>query len=200
MSVREALPTMALYLSLVLVVPGPTNTLLLSSGLKVGLRRTLPLVVAEAMGYVVAISAWGFFLFALAASRPWLMDTVKLLSSAYILWLAIKMWRKSRSLHNLAAGPVGFRDVFVATLMNPKAVLFASTVFPIEAFRSGEYFMQAILVFLIVLAPIGIGWSCLGGLLTSRRSWSGYTSTFLRCASLVLVMFSGSLVYSILRP
>lgn len=199
MPIQNALLTMSFYVALVLIVPGPTNTLLLSSGLKVGFRGTLPLVGAEALGYVTAIAFWGFFLFSFASSRPWLMDTIKLLCSAYILWLAIKMWIKSKSLQTSTARPVSFRDLYIATLMNPKALLFASTLFPLDAFKSGEYFMWAVIVFLIVLAPIGMGWSCLGGLLTSQRSWAAHTSTFLRCASLVLVMFSGSLAYSILH-
>lgn len=198
MPIQDALLKMAFYVSLVLIMPGPTNTLLLSSGLKVGLRGTLPLILAEALGYLVAISLWGFFLFSLAAGRPWLFNAIKLTSSAYILWLAVKIWASSRSLEHVPAGPVSFRDVFVTTLVNPKALLFASTLFPPEAFRSMQHFAWAAIVFLIVLAPIGIAWSCLGSLLTSRRSWAMRMPALLRFASLALATFSGSLVYSIL--
>jgi threonine/homoserine/homoserine lactone efflux protein len=82
--------------------------------------------------------------------------------------------------------------------MNPKALLFASTMFPLEAFQSTGYLWRALLVFVIVVAPIGVGWSSLGSLLTARRSWAVHTSTFLRLASLVLLTFSGSLAYSVL--
>ncbi|WP_296357460.1 LysE family translocator [Ramlibacter sp.] len=195
---QDALIKMAFYVSLVLVCPGPTNTLLLSSGLKVGWRATLPLVLAEAAGYAVSISLWGLALLSFATTRPWLMDAIKLASSAYILWLGIKMWVTSRTLHTDESGPVSFRDVFIATLMNPKALLFASTMFPLEAFQSVGYLGRALLVFMIVVAPIGIGWSSLGSLLTSQRSLAAHTSTFLRLASLVLLTFSGSLAYSVL--
>ncbi|MBG0874503.1 hypothetical protein H0X91_31445 [Burkholderia sp. 9777_1386] len=49
MPIQEALLKMSMYVSLVPIVPGPTNTLLLSSGLKVRLRGTWPLIVAEAL-------------------------------------------------------------------------------------------------------------------------------------------------------
>ncbi|CAD9223296.1 Putative transmembrane protein [Burkholderia cenocepacia] len=199
MPIQEALLKMSMYVSLVLIVPGPTNTLLLSSGLKVGLRGTWPLVVAEALGYAIAIAGWGFFLSAFAAGRPWLYDVVKLASSVYILFLALKMWTHSRVLQDVSIAPVSFRDVFIATMMNPKALLFSSTLFPLEAFRSAHYFAWALLVFLVVLAPIGVGWSSLGGLLTSRRAWAARTSALLRGASLVLLMFSGTLVYSVVN-
>ncbi len=181
------------------MVPGPTNTLLLSSGLKVGLRGTWPLVIAEALGYVVAISVWGFFLCAFAARRPWLYDAVKLASSVYIFCLALKMWSKSRILRDVSVAPLTFRDLFVATLMNPKALLFASTLFPIEAFVSIDSYARALGVFLILLGPIGVGWTCLGGLLTSRRAWAGRASAMLRGAALLLLMFSGTLMYSIIN-
>ncbi|RKP44342.1 LysE family translocator [Trinickia fusca] len=196
---QAALLKMSLYVSLVLLMPGPTNTLLLSSGLKVGVRRTLPLLVAEALGYLVSIAVWGFFLCALAAGRPWLYAAIKLLSSAYILWLAIKMWATSRSPQQLAAGPVGFRDLFVATLTNPKALLFASTLFPLEAFTSAAQYARTAAVFLAVLVPIGIVWASLGKLMSGGRTAStARTRTLLRLASLVLVAFSGLLVYSVL--
>ncbi len=167
--------------------------------MKVGLRGTWPLVIADALGYAVAISVWGFFLCAFAAGRPWLYDVVKLASSVYIFCLALKMWTHSRVLQDVSIAPASFRDVFVATLMNPKALLFSSAVFPLEAFRSAHYFAWALLVFLVVLAPIGVGWSCLGVLLTSQRAWAARTSTLLRGASLVLLMFSGTLMYSIVK-
>lgn len=195
---QDTLSKMALVVSLVLIVPGPTNTLLLSSGLKVGVRRTSPLIAAEAAGYVVGISLWGFFLSALSVGRPWLPVAIKLVSSAYILYLATKIWRQSHALQHVAASPVSLRDMFATTLMNPKALLFASTLFPLAAFESAAYFASTIAVFLAVLVPIAIGWSYLGVLLTARRTWAPHTPKLLRGASVVLVMFSGTLVYSVL--
>lgn len=40
----------------ILVVPGPTNTLLATSGATVGLARSLPLLVCELIGYEAAIA------------------------------------------------------------------------------------------------------------------------------------------------
>jgi threonine/homoserine/homoserine lactone efflux protein len=199
MHIPEALFKMLLYAPIVLSIPGPTNTLLLSSGLRVGVRRTIPLVAAETLGYLVAISLWGFSLISFASGRPWLFMLVKILCSIYILWLAIRIWSYSRILHDPACGSVTFRDVFVATIMNPKALLFASAVFPTESFKSIDYFLKVTVIFVIIVAPIGTIWSCIGSLVTSRKSWATYTPAVLRSASLVLIFFSGSLAYSTLN-
>ncbi|MFP3711061.1 LysE family transporter, partial [Paraburkholderia sp. SIMBA_009] len=75
---------------------GPTNTLLFSSGISVGLARTLPLVLAEAAGYVIAISVWGVSLLAFAAQHPHVLSVIKLACSSYLLLLAAKMWTRGR--------------------------------------------------------------------------------------------------------
>ncbi|GAB2890452.1 LysE family translocator [Paraburkholderia jirisanensis] len=198
MFVAAVLLKMALYVSLVLITPGPTNTLLLSSGMKAGFRGSWHLVIAEALGYFIAISLWGFFLVSFATTRPWLYDLVKLASSAYILYLATLLW-KSPKLQQIDKGPISFRDMMVATMMNPKALLFASAIFPAKAFTSLPYFGLAMTIFFALVAPLGSGWAALGGAVTSQKSWAAHSSVLLRAASVVLLMFSGTLAFSVLN-
>ncbi|AWV05200.1 LysE family translocator [Burkholderia sp. JP2-270] len=189
---------MALYVSLVLATPGPTNTLLLSSGIKVGFRQSSPLLVAEALGYGFAISLWGFFLTTFATTRPWLYDALKLGSSAYIFYLALQLW-KSPHLEDIQSGTIGFRDMFVATSMNPKALLFATAIFPPQAFVLVPFYFCSIAVFTALTVTIGSMWLTIGGVLTARRSLATHTGALLRGASVVLLMFAGTLVFSVLN-
>ncbi|WP_240674590.1 LysE family translocator [Burkholderia stabilis] len=189
---------MALYVSLILATPGPTNTLLLSSGIKVGFRQASPLLVAEASGYGFAISLWGFFLATFAATRPWLYDALKLGSSAYIFYLALQLWKRPH-FEDIQSGPIGFRDMFVATTLNPKALLFATAIFPPQAFVSVPFYLCSIAVFTVLAVTIGSMWLTIGGALTARRSLATHTGTLLRGASVVLWMFAGTLVFSVLN-
>ncbi|WP_340614476.1 hypothetical protein [Xenorhabdus thailandensis] len=51
--------TMITGIGFVLLIPGPTNTLLLVSGLKNGVFKASPLIIAEVFGYIMAIGVWG---------------------------------------------------------------------------------------------------------------------------------------------
>nr|WP_244133057.1 LysE family transporter [Burkholderia metallica] len=189
---------MSFYAAIVLLVPGPTNTLLLSAGLKLNLRGACGLVAAEAAGYVTAITVWGFFLWSLAARYPWIVSCVKLISALFILYLAVKMWFKGADFDTTDSAPLGFRGLFVATLMNPKALLFSSAIFPASAFRSLDVFLLSTGVFLLTLVPIGLLWSRSGQLLLMNRTEGRLASIVLRCSSLVLLMFAATLAGSVL--
>ena len=73
----------------ILLTPGPTNTLLASSGIQVGLRKSLLLIPAEAIGYIIAISAWGMLIGKVSTTLPLLPTFLKLLSAGYIVFLSV---------------------------------------------------------------------------------------------------------------
>lgn len=174
MPIQETLLKMSLYVSLVLIMPGPTNTLLLSSGLKVGVRRTRHLVMAEALGYVIAISLWGS---SCARWRP--------------AGLAPGCHQAAElGLHPLPRGqdvdekpgtaacrgrPRGFPRCVRHHVDESEGAAVREHPVSARSVPVAAYFAWAMAVFLIVLAPIGIGWSYLGVLLTSRRAWAPHT-------------------------
>lgn len=148
--------------SLILLMPGPTNTLLMTSGYTCGPARTLPLIATEAFGYSIAISAWGFVLIALSARYPGIGTAVKLLCAAYLAYLAVRI-ASTKLLASKSRRPaVSFRSLMIATLLNPKALLFASVVFPREVYGTAELYSWALLSFVLVVVPIGLAWAWLG--------------------------------------
>jgi len=77
---------------LLLVMPGPTNTLHLFSGYASGIRPSIKMFIAEWGGYFCAITFWGVIVSVLAQPVTFLIGIIKLLSAFYVAWLAVNVW------------------------------------------------------------------------------------------------------------
>src|SRR5947209_7520009 len=111
----------------ILVMPGPTNTLLVASGLSAGLRRSLVLTPAEVFGYMFAVMIATAVADTLQAS--WMAVAVRLCISTYLLGLAVHLWWQRRPAIGIDS-LIGPNKVFLTTLLNPKGLLFAFVLMP----------------------------------------------------------------------
>jgi len=139
-----------------LAVPGPTNTLLAASGATVGWRLSAPLLAAEISGYLTSISLLLLLLGPVLASRPDLAAGVKLVAALWVGWCGWRMARRP-AVAQANSATVGFRQVLLTTLVNPKAVIFALAVFPAQ-----PYSQQVPLLALFALITLGVGSSWIG--------------------------------------
>ena len=161
----------ALAVLAVLGTPGPTNSLLATAGATAGLRRSLPLIAAEAAGYTLAILTIGLLLGPVLAGAPLLATALRLAVGVYLLLLAVRLWRRGGAA--LATGAVITpRQVFVTTLLNPKAIVFALGILP---FAAGQgVWPPYLLGFLVLLIAVATAWITAGALLgaaAGRRGW-----------------------------
>lgn len=156
-----------------LATPGPTNTLMAAAGAQRGVAKSLSLLAGEVLGYFIAITAWTELVGAASASQPWVPVGAKLLASAFLIWSAWKLWQNAgRS--DLRQSGITLSRVFVTTLVNPKALIFAFAIFPATGLVSRLPYLGLFAGLVIVTA---IGWMTLGmmaakrsaGLLTSAR-------------------------------
>ena len=179
----------------ILLTPGPTNTLLASSGIQVGVRKSLRLIPAESIGYLVSISIWGLIIGTVSNQFPILPIFLKLLSALYIIFLAIKLWKTADIEASYNLPTIRARELFCATLLNPKALLFASAIFPGLAWLSLNNYLVHIGMFLILIVPIALFWTFIGSILASNKVRWLNQSNLQKTASLVLVSFSIPLGY-----
>ena len=153
-------PTLfALTVLLILGTPGPTNTLLATSGGTAGFRRSLPLVPAETAGYLISILTIGLAIGPVIASAPAVATGLRLAVGAYLVWLAAKLWRQGAV--DLSAVPVTPRQIFVTTLLNPKALVFALGVIPFGTAVWWPY----LLGFVGLLVSVALCWIAVGAAL-----------------------------------
>lgn len=150
-----------------LATPGPTNTLLAASGAALGVRRSLPLIPAELAGYATAIGLLILLARPLVDAQAELDIAIRLGAGLWLAWSALHLWRDARTA--LAPRPAGAGRLFLTTLLNPKALVFAFAIFPAEGLGT------AMALFALLCAGAGTGWVllgrtlALGGYLTPRR-------------------------------
>lgn len=190
---------LVLGIAIVLIMPGPTNTLLAAAGLRQGVRSSAKLTVAELAGYLVAISVWGRFLAHAAHSVGWLPALVRTICCLYIAYLAIRMWRTAVAFPSSPQQTIGMRTLFVATLLNPKAILFAGTIFPAAAFTAWPVYFASVAIFTALLIPVGLLWIAFGAALSGGKLRWASPERVQRCASVVLATFCVSLAWTLLH-
>lgn len=178
-----------LAVATILGAPGPTNILLATAGAAQGIRPALTLVGAALAGYLVAIAVIRIVLGPAIHAYPAAGVALKVAVAVYLVWLAVKLWR-TPVVKEQPGRPVSFVAVFVTTLLNPKAVIFALTVIPQEISNLAWY----IAGFSVTVFAVGSGWIVLGYGLGSA---AGPRSRWLpRVAAVALVAFAGLIARS----
>jgi threonine/homoserine/homoserine lactone efflux protein len=144
----------------ILVTPGPTNTLLCTSGALVAITRSLRLIVAEIAGYLVAIGVMILVGRPAIAGLPVLGLILRIVLTGYLLLLAWRFWHIDLALYDTQARAVTFGQVFLTTLLNPKAAVFAFAIFP--TFNSLSASLPYFAAFTLLVMVVGACWIALG--------------------------------------
>ena len=108
--------------------PGPNNTLLLASGAGFGFRRTVPHVIGTAVGIslLVVIAAAGAA--AVVTAAPGVEFVMKVLASAYLLYLAFRLAGGVAVDRVSTPEPFSLPRGAAFQLINPKGWFFAFAV------------------------------------------------------------------------
>jgi threonine/homoserine/homoserine lactone efflux protein len=131
-----SIETYAVYLLaciVIVVVPGPTVTLVIANSLKHGTRAGLLNVAGTQVGLAVMIGVVGLGLASLIQAMGHWFDWLRLAGAAYLVWMGWKMIRSSGNVSGHASAPPrgGFvmQGALVA-LSNPKTLIFFGAFFP----------------------------------------------------------------------
>ncbi|OFX05041.1 MAG: transporter [Alphaproteobacteria bacterium RIFCSPHIGHO2_12_FULL_66_14] len=118
----------------IVIVPGPTVTLIIANSLRHGTRAGLLNMVGTQVGLAVMIAIAGIGLTSLIETMGHWFDWLRIAGAVYLVWLGWKMIRSSGASGETAA-PKSPRGGFVAqgalvALGNPKTLLFFGAFFP----------------------------------------------------------------------
>jgi threonine/homoserine/homoserine lactone efflux protein len=164
----------------ILLTPGPTNTMLATCGAAMGFRRGLIMPLAEAIGYLIAISFYVAFAQHIRAD-PTLFSLVKIIASVWLMYAALRLWGTVLEVRvrNTAES---FLRILITTVVNPKAMLVGVILIPTET--AGQPYLW-IVTYAGLSIFAGTGWVLLGSLMPLNIRLRSY-----KFASLVLGFFS----------
>ncbi len=172
--------SLLLFAMITTLTPGGATALATASGVRFGLRRSLPLLAGIAAGLASLAAAAGGGLAVLLLATPALHLALKMGGSAYLLWLA---WRIAGSRApgagpEAAAVPAGFWTGLLLLWLNPKGwatALGAAASFATLASGPAQLALLLGAVFGAAAAASLLLW-CIGGLVLARalrteRQW-----------------------------
>lgn len=173
------------------ITPGPNNLMVMASGANFGIRRTLPHFAGVMLGFNFMIWMVGAGLVQIFDAFPQSYLILKIVSAAFLVYLAWKIATAAAPLKNgeAAGKPLNFFQAAAFQWVNPKA--WALALAATGAYSSPERPLFSIMiisaVFLMIGAPSTTAWLLLGTqlrrLLTDASRLRIFNWT---CASLLL--------------
>ena len=121
---------------LLLIMPGPTDTLVVSYVLTRGRRSALASVPGVCLGYVVSLTLTLLGLGALLMASAELFNALKIAGAAYLIYLGIRTWRAPVPETLEDDGRLArdkwrmFLQAVVVTALNPAGIMFYVAFFP----------------------------------------------------------------------
>jgi len=110
------------------VTPGPNNIMLASSGVNFGFKRTIPHFMGVYLGFLIMLAIVCFGLGQIFVQVPLLQTIMKYLGSAYLLYLAWRIFNAGETTSSKAGRPLSFLEAALFQYINPKAWILASTI------------------------------------------------------------------------
>jgi threonine/homoserine/homoserine lactone efflux protein len=134
----------------VVIIPGPSVTLVIANSLRHGMRAGMLNVAGTQIGLAVIIGVVGLGLASVARTMGWWFDGLRLAGAVYLIWLGWKMLRAPAPTADAPrpprpAGGFLLQGLLVA-LSNPKTLFFFGAFFPQFMDPHGNTMLQLLLL------------------------------------------------------
>ena len=156
------------------VTPGPNNVMLMASGANYGLRRTVPHMLGISVGHAFMVFMVGVVLLGVFQAYPALNIVLKVVSAAYMLWLAWKIANAvPPEMKQVTGKPFTFLQAAAFQWVNPKAWFMATTAISAYAPQDRGLVLGSLMVagiFATTNLPAVTIWAWIG---VQLRRWLG---------------------------
>jgi len=118
----ELIIAISAYNFVMYVTPGPNNSILTASGIKFGFLRSIPNILGIPSGHGLQLALVCLGLGSLFTTFPLLLDILRFIGAAYILYLAYKMFGSLNITSSEdKSRPLKYHEAILFQFINPKA-------------------------------------------------------------------------------
>ncbi len=165
--------TFALACLAIIIVPGPTITVIIANSLRSGTKAGLMNVLGTQIGLVIMIGVLALGFETIVSLLGEVFDYVKLIGAAYLIYLGIQLWRSDGALANpdeLSVNRKSMRGYFwqgfFVIWSNPKALFFFGAFIPQFISPEGNAALQTLLlggIFMLIATCVDSLYAIAGG-------------------------------------
>ncbi|MBS0499220.1 MAG: LysE family transporter [Proteobacteria bacterium] len=189
---------------LFLMIPGPGNLVIATGATQDGMRGGLAATLGVMVGDQVLIGCALGGVAALLHAYPMAFSALQWVGAIYLAWLGVRMWRMRPDEGAAVAAPPTrrhFRQAFLITLFNPKAIVFYVAFLPLFIDPVRQQGMVTFAALAATAAVLTLLYGVVESLLVHRfaerlRASARLSSLLRRLASVFLIGFGVKLVTS----
>ncbi len=159
------------------ITPGPNNIMLSASGANFGLKKTLPHILGVNIGFGSLIFFCGLGLGIIFETFPIFRTFLKIVGSAYLLYLAYRIATASFGNEKKVKQPLNFWEAAGFQYANPKAWVMGLTLMSTSVVPQVSFVVSATIITLVVMIvnfPCITAWvvfgTAIGRFLTNRNA------------------------------
>ncbi len=177
-----------LYCSLMIITPGPTNIMILTTVHNYGVKKAFEFSVCALFAFFVLLSISVIFNSILMNYLPNIIVVLQIIGAIYMLYLAYQIFKinnTSKKENQFSSFKTGFFMQFV----NPKPVLFTLTVFPsfiLPYYTSFWHLTLFVLLITIIACVAFLSWILFGKVLKSF--WDRYNKLVNNIMAIFLII------------
>ncbi|UWU18739.1 threonine transporter RhtB (plasmid) [Rhizobium sullae] len=172
-----------------IAMPGPTNTLLALAAHRRGVWQLAILATTVVAAYLLVVVLLTVLTGGLLHSHPQVAAALKLVSAAWVLYLAFRLWSAAGP---LSAADLSVRHVLITTLLNPKAIIIGLAMVPVAGVSTQ---IPHLLTIAFAVAAASMLWLAIGKLVIGEQE--RLPTAMRRGSCAMLMLFSASLTASL---
>jgi threonine/homoserine/homoserine lactone efflux protein len=170
------------------IVPGPSVSVIIANSLRRGTRAGLANVLGTQIGLAFMVIILAVGLDSVVTTLGFLFDWIKMAGALYLIWLGWKLWRSGGTTFSAAEPSTQPSDQqpmwgfvwqgLVVILSNPKALIFFGAFIPQFLDPSGNTLSQTLVfgfTFMVVATVLDSGYALLAGSIGRLLSQSRLT-------------------------